>query len=939
MGAKCDFPEYGQIILYQLPKERLTFGPLQIEAMIDQNAVISEQLSLWDQRGYRVIRGNLVVIPIDNAFLYVEPVYLLAEGVNIPQLVRVIVISGKKEAHMTISNYYLVPPMPEGLEGLAELGLDLRWSWSHATDPLWERVDPELWNLTRNPWLILQSVSSVHLKTLAQEPAFREQVSKHLTEHRKALKGANWYAETYAASPMTVAYFSMEFGLSEALPIYSGGLGILAGDHLKTASDLGVPIVGIGLLYQQGYFRQVIDAGGAQTEFYPYNDPSQLPILPVRNSEGDWLRMALDFPGRKVRLRVWEAKVGRVRLYLLDSNDPANSPADQCITAELYGGGPELRLQQEIVLGIGGWHLLRLLGIEAEVCHLNEGHAALAVLERARGCMEDTGQSFGVALTATLAGNIFTTHTPVAAGFDRFSPSLTAQYLETYAEKLGIGLDGLLALGRRDPNDATEPFNMAYMAIRGAGRVNGVSRLHGEVSRRIFQPLFPRWPHSEVPVTHVTNGVHVPSWDSAAADDLWQESCGKKRWTGDMSAIEAAIKGVPDESLWAFRNEGCRQLVRYARERLARQLEALGAAKRDSLEAEKYLDSNVFTMGFARRFAAYKRPNLLLHHPERLVRLLQNAEHPAQLIIAGKAHPQDATGKALFQTWSDFIRRADIRSRVVFLADYDMALAERLVQGVDLWINTPRRPWEASGTSGMKVLVNGGLNLSELDGWWAEAYRPEVGWAIGDGREHGEDPAWDAHEAEQLYRLLEQEVIPAFYDRSPDGIPRAWVQRMRASMAELTPRFSTNRMVREYVERLYLPAALAYRDRTADRAGKTVLLCQRRKTIEDHWPQLGFGNLVIQEEDGHLTFTVPVFMPGLKPDTVRVQLCAEPREGEETDIHPMIRGAAVSDSAPGYSFSARIPARRPAGDYTPRIIPALEGGIVPIESNLILWYR
>ncbi|MFZ0135168.1 MAG: alpha-glucan family phosphorylase, partial [Desulfobacterales bacterium] len=773
---------------------------------------------------------------------------------------------------MAISTYYLVPPLPEGLDGLAELGLDLRWSWSHATDPLWERVDPELWNLTRNPWLILQSVSSDRLNMLSRDPAFRDEVEKHLTEHRQALKESNWYSDAHAASPLTVAYFSMEFGLSEALPIYSGGLGILAGDHLKTASDLGVPIVGIGLLYQQGYFRQVIDADGAQTEFYPYNDPSQLPILPVRDSEGEWLRMALDLPGRKVRLRVWQAKVGRVRLYLLDSNDPANSPADQCITAELYGGGPELRLQQEIALGIGGWHLLRLLGIEAEVCHLNEGHAALAVLERAQACMEDTGQSFAAALTATRAGNIFTTHTPVEAGFDRFSPSLTGRYLETYAEKIGIGIDGLLALGRRDPNDATEPFNMAYLAIRGAGRVNGVSRLHGKVSRRIFQPLFPRWPQAEVPVTHVTNGVHVPSWDSAAADELWHEACGKKRWTGDMSSIEAAIKGVPDETLWAFRNEGCRQLVGYARERLGRQLAALGAAKRDSLLAEKYLDPNVFTMGFARRFAAYKRPNLLLHDPERLVRLLQNAERPAQLIIAGKAHPQDAIGKALFQAWSDFIRRADIRQRVVFLADYDMSLAERLVQGVDLWINTPRRPWEASGTSGMKVLVNGGLNLSELDGWWAEAYRPEVGWAIGDGREHGEDPNWDAYEAEQLYCLLEQEVIPAFYDRGPDGIPGAWVHRMRASMAELTPRFSTNRMVREYVERLYLPAAQAYRDRTADRAGRAVLICQRRKTLEAHWPRLGFGNLEIQEEEGHLTFKVPVFMPGLKPDAVRVQL-------------------------------------------------------------------
>jgi starch phosphorylase len=840
---------------------------------------------------------------------------------------------------MAISNYYLIPPLPEGLEGLAEVGLDLRWSWSHATDPLWERIDPELWGLTRNPWLILQSVSSARLKTLAQDPAFREQVEKHLTEHRKALAGPSWYSQTHAAAPLNVTYFSMEFGLSEALPIYSGGLGILAGDHLKAASDLGVPIVGIGLLYQQGYFRQVIDADGAQTEFYPYNDPSQLPTLPVRDPEGEWLRMTLGFPGRKVRLRVWEAKVGRVNLYLLDSNDPANSPADQCITAELYAGGPELRLQQEIVLGIAGWRLLRLLGIRSEVCHLNEGHAALAVLERARSFMQDTGQSFEVALAATRAGNIFTTHTPVEAGFDRFSPAIMERYLGTYAERLGIGLDGLLTLGRLDPKNAAEPFNMAYLAIRGSGRVNGVSRLHGKVSRDIFQPLFARWPQPEVPVTHVTNGVHVPSWDSAAADELWHEACGKQRWMGDMSTIEAELKCVPDETLWTFRNEGCRQLVLYARERLARQLEALGAAKGDLLAAKKYLDPNALTMGFARRFATYKRPNLLLHDPDRLAHLLQHAERPVQLIIAGKAHPQDAAGKALVKAWSDYIRRPDIRSRVVFLADYDMALAERLVQGVDLWINTPRRPWEASGTSGMKVLVNGGLNLSELDGWWAEAYRPEVGWAIGDGREHADDPAWDAQEAEQLYRLLEQEVIPAFYDRDADGIPRAWVKRMRVSMAELTPRFSTNRMVREYLERLYLPAALAYRDRTADRADKAVRLCRQRKVLEAHWPQLRFGNIELQEAEGHYIVKVPVYLGDLDPETVEVQLYAEPREGEEPDIQPMIRGQSVLKPAPGYFYNARLSARRPAGDYTPRIIPALDGALVPIETNLILWYR
>ena len=840
---------------------------------------------------------------------------------------------------MTISHYYLIPPLPEGLEGLAEVGLDLRWSWSHSTDPLWESIDPELWDLTRNPWLILQSVSSARLRTLAQDPAFRKQLDEHLEKHRMGLEGESWYSKSHGTSGLTVAYFSMEFGLSEALPIYSGGLGILSGDHLKASSDLGVPIVAIGLLYQQGYFRQVIDADGAQTEFNPYNDPGLLPILPVRDPDGEWLRMAVRFPGRHVRFRVWEARVGRARLYLLDSNDPANSPADQCITSELYGGGPELRLQQEMALGIGGWQLLRSLGIEAEVCHLNEGHAAFTVLERARSFMEKSTQPFDVALTATRVGNIFTSHTPVDAGFDRFSPGLIDKYLGAYADQLGIGLDGLLALGRMDPKSTTEPFNMAYLAVRGSGNVNGVSRLHGKVSRRIFETLFPRWPQSEVPITHITNGVHTPSWDSAAADELWDQACGRGRWMGTMDSIEADLKCVSDETLWTFRNEGCRQLIKYVRKRLARQLEAMGVSGRETEKAMEHLDLGAFTIGFARRFATYKRPNLLLRDPDRLARLLQNTEQPVQLIVAGKAHPRDVTGKAFIQEWSNFIRRPDVGSRVVFLADYDMSLAERLVQGVDLWLNTPRRPWEASGTSGMKVLVNGGLNLSELDGWWAEAYRPEVGWAIGDGQEHGDDPSWDAREAEQLYRLLEEEVIPAFYDRGPDGIPKDWVARMRVSMAELTPRFSANRMVREYAERLYLPAVLAFRDRIADNAHKAVLIRRWCDSLETHWQQIRFGALEVQEQEGHYTFRVPVYLEQLDPAAVRIQLYTDSHGAEEPVIHTMIRGEEVAGPSRGYFYTAVIPAQRSAEDYTPRIIPAFDSALVPLEANRIHWYR
>ncbi len=840
---------------------------------------------------------------------------------------------------MTIPYYYLIPPLPEGMEGLAEVALDLRWSWSHETDLLWERIDSELWELTRNPWLILQSVSYARLETLAADPVFRDQLNTCLEGHHKYSGEESWYSRSRLPSQLSVAYFSMEFGLSEALPIYSGGLGILAGDHLKASSDLGVPIVGIGLLYQQGYFRQVIDAAGAQVEFNPYNDPAQLPILPVRDSDGEWVRIVLPFPGRHVVLRAWVAKVGRVKLYLLDSNDPTNSPSDQCITTELYGGGPELRLQQEIALGIGGWQLLRTLGIHAGVCHLNEGHAALSVLERARSFMDDAGRPFGVALTATRAGNVFTSHTPVDAGFDRFPPNLIGKYLGVYADELGIGLDGLLSLGRVDPENSAEPFNMAYLAFRGSGSVNGVSKLHGTVSRRIFQNLFPRWPQSEIPVTHVTNGVHTPSWESAGADELWHEACGRDRWKGTMSKMEDDLRRVPDETLWAFRNEARRGLVAYAGKRLTRQLEAAGASGKETAESVKGLDPGIFTMGFARRFAPYKRPDLLLHDPDRLARLLGNDRRPAQLIIAGKAHPKDAFGKALIQAWSDYIRRPDVGGRVVFLSDYDMSLAERLVQGVDLWINTPRRPWEASGTSGMKVLVNGGLNLSELDGWWAEAYGAEVGWALGDGLEHDEDREWDAREAEDLYRILEEEVIPAFYDRDAGGIPKRWTARMRASMAVLTPRFSANRMVREYVERLYIPADSAWRNRIADGARTALQMVRWLDALEKNRRQVKFGDLRIEEQDGHFAFTVPVDLGELEPEAVRVQLYADAREGEEPAVHTMLQGDAVPDAPGGYVYTARIPATRPAEDYTPRIIPAFDGASVPIEADWIQWYR
>ncbi len=829
----------------------------------------------------------------------------------------------------------------EGFDALADLALDMRWSWNHGSDELWRQLDPDLWTRVANPWVVLQTVSRPKIERALADPGFRAKLDGLLESRRQAARAPAWFQENYAQAGLRcVAYFSMEFMLSEALPIYSGGLGNVAGDQLKAASDLGVPVVGVGLLYQQGYFRQVIDRDGAQRALFPYNDPGQLPITPLRQADEEWLRLEIALPGYSVWLRAWQVQVGRVKLYLLDSNDPANYPPHRGITSELYGGGPELRLQQEIVLGIGGWRLLRALGIQPEVCHLNEGHAALAVLERARAFMEETGMPFKAALAATRAGNLFTTHTAVPAGFDRFPAALIEQYARGYAEqKLGIAFDELLALGRQNPGDEAEDFNMAYLAMRGSGAVNGVSRLHGQVSRHIFLPLFPRWPEAEIPVGHVTNGVHVPSWDSAESDSLWMVCCGKDRWLGSTEALQHDIRCISSARLWEYRNAARASLVEYARERLSQLLASLGAAP-DRIERAKHIfDPNILTLGFARRFATYKRPNLLLHDPERLLRILANPERPVQLIIAGKAHPADQGGQSLIQQWIRFIRDPQVRPHAIFLSDYDMALTEHLVQGVDVWINTPRRPWEACGTSGMKVLVNGGLNLSELDGWWAEAYTPEVGWALGDGQEHGDDPAWDAAEANALYDLLEREVVPEFYTRNEENIPMAWVERMRESMAQLAPRFSANRAVREYTQQHYLPAAASYRVRTASGGAVGRRIFDWQQALEQKWSALRFGAVKADSDGTRHVFEVEVYLGDLHPDEVCVQLYADGIGGRGPVREEMRRGQELESEMGGYVYSATVAAGRPAPDYTPRIVPRRAGVEVPLEATQILWQR
>ncbi|MGA8135409.1 MAG: alpha-glucan family phosphorylase [Pseudomonas gingeri] len=825
--------------------------------------------------------------------------------------------------------------LPEQLFILTELALNLRWTWNHALDGLWEAIDPMLWERTHNPWMILQNASPQRFEALCRDTSFSQTLTQAIEEHRRYLGEPGWYAQQSApADSARIAYFSMEFGLSEAFPLYAGGLGVLAGDYLKTASDLGAPVVGVGLLYQEGYFRQSIDSAGRQHEAYPYNDPTSLPIQPAIGSDGAWLKVALQLPGRTLHLRVWQAIVGRTRLYLLDSNDLLNGAGDRGITSKLYGGGSQMRLLQEVVLGIGGWTVLEALGIDVDVCHLNEGHAALLVLERARCFMHKMGVSFREAWWATRAGNVFTTHTPVAAGFDVFPATLIGKYARPYLEDCDLSLRELLALGRRDPLDDDEPFNMAFLALRGCAQCNGVSRLHGEVSRRLFSDLYPRWPFQEVPVGHVTNGVHVPSWDSVWSDHLWTTCCGKERWLGSVESLPGPLSDSDDQALWTMAGEQRLDLVKYARQRLAWHLGQRGESVQQVEEAAQVLDPNCLTLGFARRFTDYKRPNLLLHDPDRLTRLLTDEQRPVQLIIAGKAHPDDEQGKQLIQAWMDFVHRPGLRRHVVFLEDYDLELAQHLVQGVDVWINTPRRPWEACGTSGMKVLVNGGLNLSERDGWWAEAYQPDCGWAIGtDG------PSDDVVDAECLYRLLEDAVVPSFYTRDTQGIPRAWVQRMRASMSQLGPQFSSNRMLLEYLERFYQPAIQAFRRRREDQAGLARGLQAWQKALSAGWDNIHFGTLDAHRDGDQLHISVPVYLGEIAPEWVKVELCAALRDESPALCLPMTASGPIPGAVHGYIFSLSMAVTRPLEDYTPRVRAWHPEAFLPAENALIAWQR
>jgi starch phosphorylase len=834
---------------------------------------------------------------------------------------------------------YLRRPLPPELQPLAELSLDMRLTGSQLATRIWESLDPEAWERSTNPFMILQNAHQDKLDAAASDESLKAEWSEWLARWRRYIESPGWFGETHSESALKgVAYFSMEFGLGEALPIYSGGLGILAGDHMKSASDLNVPVVGVGLLYQQGYFRQVLAQDGWQLEALPFNDPGSLPVTPVFDEDGRWPRVRLNLPGRTLFLRVWQVQIGKVKLYLLDSNHPLNSPWDRGITANLYAAGKDNRLLQEIVLGVGGWRLLEKLGLDVQVCHLNEGHAAFAVLARAKSFADKHSIDFRTAFCATRAGNVFTTHTPVEAAFDKFDPAMLAKYAQPTVEEMGLTMRDFLALGRRDPNNDDEPFNMAYLAMRGACHVNGVARLHGQVSKRLFNVLFPYWPEVEVPVGHVTNGVHVPTWDSAAANNLWSDAYqGEGYWANHMEKAAEAVGRVDDEQIWDFRAASRKTLVAYVRKRFTRQIRESGASEELVSQCGHVLDPNVLTLGFARRFTAYKRPNLVLHDAERFANILKNNERPVQFIVAGKAHPNDDDGKRMIRAMAQFSWREDVRDRVIFLEDYDIALAQNLAAGIDVWLNNPRRPAEACGTSGMKMVVNGGLHFSTLDGWWDEAYSPEVGWALGDDQEHG--PEHDASDALQLYDMLEQQIVPEFYDRDQAGAPRAWIARIRASMTTLTARFSSERMVRDYVEQAYLPAAQAFLIRSKDNAKVARQIESWRQSNSEGWQETRFGEVRVEEADGQFHFEVQAYLGDVPDEAVRVELFAEPPSGEAAEPIVMERIGPIHGAVNGFRYAASVPANRAWDDFTARLVPYHPNAFVPLEDTHIRWAR
>jgi starch phosphorylase len=848
-----------------------------------------------------------------------------------------------------VKTFYVRPALPERLKALEELAYNLRWSWDHETISLFRRLDRQVWASSgHNPVLMLGSMAQERLREFAQDDAFVAHLDSVVAGLRDYVSSSRtWYQKQYGPlSRPLVAYFSLEFGLTESLPIYSGGLGILAGDHLKSASELGVPLTGVGLLYQKHYFRQYLTSDGWQQEHYPSNNFSVMPLRPVHADDGTPMRVPVELAGRTMLLRLWQVQVGRVTLLLLDANIPENPPDLRDITGELYGGDSEMRIRQEIVLGLGGIRALLALGLRPRVFHMNEGHCAFLGLERIRQLIHEHRVSFREALEIVAASGIFTTHTPVPAGIDVFSPDQIERYFAPFRETFGLTREEFLDLGRVHPGRADEFFNMAVLAMHTASVVNGVSRLHARISRTMWRNLWPGVPTDEIPIAHVTNGVHPQSWISSEMRDVYDSYLGPG-WAEQAGDTRVWLRSeqIPTEELWRTHERRRERLVTFSRRRLVQQLRVRGAGITEVAEAEQILDPKALTIGFARRFATYKRATLMLRDPVRLGQILNAPGRPVQILFAGKAHPADEPGKELIRQVVQMARRPEFRRRIVFLEDYDQNVARYLVQGVDVWLNTPRRPFEASGTSGMKATFNGALNISILDGWWDEAYSPGVGWAIGRGEEYQDEEYRDRVEAGALLDLLENEVVPLFYQRGPDDVPRGWMALMRTAITTLCPVFNTNRMVHEYLVSGYLRAEKRRASLEEDGFRRARELARWKEHVRKGWRDVQVTRVDVALSDqvrvgGELEVRAWIHTGMLAAADLVPQVYLgklhEGRDIVEPEIVPMENeGATTGDDV---LFRAVIPCRT-SGTHglTVRVLPYHVDIGHPHETGLITW--
>ncbi len=860
-----------------------------------------------------------------------------------------------------VHSFTILPALPEALKDLDLIVRNMFWSWNPEFVELFRRIDSDLWRACgHNPVKLLGTVSQQILDDLAKNQGFVCELNLASEKLRSYLNATTWYERnnTGDTDPI-IAYFSLEFGIHECLPIYSGGLGVLAGDHLKSVSDLGLPFAGVGLLYQKGYFCQYLNTDGWQQEVYLENDFYNMPVQLVRDDDSQPITISIEYPQRNITAQIWCVNVGRLKLYLLDTNISENMPQDRVITANLYGGDREMRIRQEILLGIGGLRALAAVGVKPTVCHMNEGHAAFMALERIRQLCDANNMTFDEAMEITKAANAFTIHTPVKAGNDEFPPEMIEKYFCDYFPQLGIDKQQFMGLGRINPNDTNECFKMPVLAMKLSAHRNGVSQLHGQITRQMWCGLWPNVPLQEVPIRAITNGVHIKSWLSEEMSSLYDRYLGRN-WTDESidKPIWDSIDQIPDEELWRTHQRCKERLIAFARNRLKAQMQRRGTYHTELNWAEEVLDPEALTIGFARRFATYKRGNLLLKDPQRIVKLLSDTKRPMQIIFAGKAHPRDNEGKEIIRQIIHFANRYDVRRRIVFLENYNIDVARVLVGGVDIWLNTPRRPMEASGTSGMKAAFNGALNMSTLDGWWCEGYQPDGGWVIGSGEDYNDHSYQDMVESQAIYKMLENEVVPLFYTRTADNLPRAWIKRMKNSIKWITPRFNTNRMVLDYAKHFYMPAGSRWSYLTEKAMERAKAFSSWKANVKMAWPELSIKDVKLQLSNSgdngqlhpnsrqlkvgsELKVKALVKLGHISPDDVSIELYHGPVDswGNIKD------GSALRmdyDSSAGFDgehwFTGVMPCKKSGRmGLAVRVLPQHADLTNPHELGLILW--